>query len=71
MVYYALFLAQTDAHLAACTDTVPAQLTKPTGTIFSDHYDGVTEYPADLNCRWHIHAPAGKHITLYFDVSIH
>lgn len=60
--------AKTEADLPACTDVTPTLLTKTTGVILSDHYDGATEYPSDLNCRWHIHAPRGKVITLYFDV---
>jgi len=40
------------------------------GTVItSDHYDGVTQYPDNLNCRWKIVAPAGKVITLTFNVS--
>ncbi|XP_063423148.1 suppressor of tumorigenicity 14 protein homolog [Mytilus trossulus] len=58
---------KTEADLPACTDVTPTLLTKTTGVILSDHYDGATEYPSDLNCRWHIHAPRGKVITLYFD----
>lgn len=52
--------------IAACTGT-PTVLTATSGTILSDLYDGVTEYPNNLNCQWKINAPVGKVITLWFN----
>ena len=71
MLYNTIVVAPIAAHLAACTAQTPTLLQKTTGKIISDHYDGVTEYPNDLNCRWRIHAPAGKVITLYIDVRLY
>lgn len=55
--------------IAACTGA-PKEFTAQTGTFFSDLFDGVTEYPNNLNCQWKITAPAGKVITLWFNVCL-
>ena len=55
--------------IAACTGT-PSVFGGTSGTILSDLYDGVTEYPNNLNCQWKIDAPVGKVITLWFNVRV-
>lgn len=57
--------SNTQTHETACTKKVT--LHGDHGTITSDLYDGSTEYPNDLLCRWAISAPPGKVITLTFN----
>ncbi|KAK3091949.1 hypothetical protein FSP39_023932 [Pinctada imbricata] len=55
--------ANNETDLPACKGH-PSHLTAMSGTILSDFFDGVTEYPNNLNCKWKIDAPKGKVITL-------
>lgn len=50
----------------ACTGKTPV-LQGSRGNILSDGYDGVTSYPENMECKWRIHAPAGKVINLYIN----
>ena len=52
----------------ACHGSTPLILNETTGFIYSERFTLGLNYPDNLNCRWHIKAPADKVISLQFNV---
>nr|XP_022315066.1 CUB and peptidase domain-containing protein 2-like isoform X2 [Crassostrea virginica] len=51
----------------ACHGSTPLILNETTGFIYSERFTLGLNYPDNLNCRWHIKAPADKVISLQFN----
>ncbi|XP_061196173.1 dorsal-ventral patterning tolloid-like protein 1 [Saccostrea echinata] len=51
----------------ACHGSTPLVLNRTSGFIYSEKFTLGMNYPDNLNCRWHIKAPADKVITLQFN----
>ena len=65
---YHLIHTETGQPSAPACRSTPVVLNATSGNILSSGYQGGADYPPNQNCKWKINAPAGKVITLNFNV---